>query len=309
MLTPRGIAVALAGVAMWVAARILGSPGLETVAIGLAAAAVHRRRVRPLGRRSTIHVQRHLSEPRVAPGTRVTVRLDVAQRRRRQAVVPAARGPAAGRARPARARGRRRRRRARSQRVSYTIVPHARGRYVIGPLAVDRTDAFGLTRRRVLLDGRDELLVTPGGRGPPCAGRVDERHEHRQRARAPAAAHRRGVLHDARLPGGRRPPPDPLALGRADRRADDPPGRGVAPGGRADLPRQPRVDARAGARRRRSSAPCRTRRASARCSPATASRCGSARTRPPITAVDEEAFLDLLAGAARTGAGGRSAAC
>ena len=28
-------------------------------------------------------------------------------------------------------------------------------------MAVDRTDAFGLTRRRVLLDGRDELLVTP----------------------------------------------------------------------------------------------------------------------------------------------------
>jgi uncharacterized protein (DUF58 family) len=32
---------------------------------------------------------------------------------------------------------------------------------MIGPMAVDRTDAFGLTRRRVLLDGRDELLVTP----------------------------------------------------------------------------------------------------------------------------------------------------
>jgi uncharacterized protein (DUF58 family) len=45
--------------------------------------------------------------------------------------------------------------------VTYTIVPQARGRYGIGPLAIDRTDAFGLTRRRVVLEGRDELLVTP----------------------------------------------------------------------------------------------------------------------------------------------------
>ena len=36
MLTPRGISVAVAGVAMWLAARILGSPGLEIVGIGLA---------------------------------------------------------------------------------------------------------------------------------------------------------------------------------------------------------------------------------------------------------------------------------
>ena len=57
MLTPRGISVAVAGVGMWVAARFLGSPGLEIVAIGLAAAAVHRRRVRALERRarSTCH--------------------------------------------------------------------------------------------------------------------------------------------------------------------------------------------------------------------------------------------------------------
>ena len=80
MLTPRGITVALAGVGMWVAARILGSPGLETVAIGLLLLPFIAGAVRPLGTR-TIQVQRHLSEPRVAPGTRVTVRLDVDARR------------------------------------------------------------------------------------------------------------------------------------------------------------------------------------------------------------------------------------
>jgi uncharacterized protein (DUF58 family) len=159
MLTPRGIAVALAGVGMWVAARILGSPGLETVSIGLLLLPFIAGAFVRWGTR-TIHVQRHLSEPRVAPGTRVTVRLDVTHEgaakpsfllledRLPPALGRPARVVVAGSARAL-------------QRVSYTIVPHARGRYVIGPMAVDRTDAFGLTRRRVLLDGRDELLVTP----------------------------------------------------------------------------------------------------------------------------------------------------
>ena len=159
MLTPRGIAVALAGVGMWVAARILGSPGLETVAIGLLLLPFIAGAFVRWGTR-TIHVQRHLSEPRVAPGTRVTVRLDVTHEgpakpsfllledRLPPVLGRPARVVVAGSARAL-------------QRVSYTIVPHARGRYVIGPMAVDRTDAFGLTRRRVLLDGRDELLVTP----------------------------------------------------------------------------------------------------------------------------------------------------
>ena len=247
MLTPRGIAVALAGVGMWVAARILGSPGLETVAIGLLLLPFIAGGVRPLG---DAHDPRATPPVRAARGARYPCDRPARRDARRppQALVPVARGPAAGRpsaglralvvAGSARA----------LQRVSYTVVPHARGRYVIGPMAVDRTDAFGLTRRRVLLDGRDELLVTPEVEDlrAPAEPRASQ---HRQRAGAPAAAQRRGVLHDARLRGRRRPPPDPLALGRADRHADDPPGRGVPPGGRADLPRQPRVDARARARR------------------------------------------------------------
>jgi uncharacterized protein (DUF58 family) len=159
MLTPRGVAVALSGVGMWVAARILGSPGLETVAVGLLLLPFIATLFVRWGTR-TIDVHRHLSEPRVSPGTRVTVRLDVSHEgaakpsfllledRLPPSLGRPARVVVAGSARAL-------------QHVSYTIVPHARGRYAIGPMAVDRTDAFGLTRRRVLLDGRDELLVTP----------------------------------------------------------------------------------------------------------------------------------------------------
>ncbi|MDP9119545.1 MAG: hypothetical protein M3M93_04595, partial [Actinomycetota bacterium] len=37
MLAGRGVAVFVTGLAMWLAARLLGSPGLEVVAIGIAA--------------------------------------------------------------------------------------------------------------------------------------------------------------------------------------------------------------------------------------------------------------------------------
>ena len=76
MLTPRGITVAVAGVAMWVCARFLGSPGLEVVAIGLAALPFVAGLFLRWSHRS-ITATRHLSEARVNPGTRVTVRLDV----------------------------------------------------------------------------------------------------------------------------------------------------------------------------------------------------------------------------------------
>ncbi len=160
MLTPRGITVAVAGVGMWFFARILGSPGLEVIGIGLALlpaiAGVYLRWTdRP------VQVSRHLSQARVAPGTRVTIRLDVENRAPTSTsflLLEDRLPPALGR--PARLvvtgvgpRG--------TQRASYSIVPQARGRYGIGPLMVDRTDAFGLTRRRVVLDEREELLVTP----------------------------------------------------------------------------------------------------------------------------------------------------
>jgi len=160
MLTPRGITVAVAGIVMWVSARFLGSPGLEVVAIGLAAlpfvAGLYLR-----WSNRTITATRHLSEARVSPGSRVTVRLDISN------PSPATTSfllledrlpPALGR--PARlvvtgvgGRG--------NQRVSYSVLPQTRGHFGIGPLTVDRTDAFGLSRRRVIVEGRDELIVTP----------------------------------------------------------------------------------------------------------------------------------------------------
>jgi len=160
MLTPRGITVAVAGIVMWVCARFLGSPGLEVVAIGLAAlpfiAGLYLR-----WSHKAITATRHLSESRVPPGTRVTVRLEIAN------PSPATTSfllledrlpPALGR--PARlvvtgvgGRG--------VQRVSYTVLPQLRGHFGIGPLTVDRSDAFGLSRRRVVVEGRDELIVTP----------------------------------------------------------------------------------------------------------------------------------------------------
>jgi uncharacterized protein (DUF58 family) len=160
MLTPRGITVAVAGIVMWVSARFLGSPGLEVVAIGLAALPFVAGLFLRWSNRS-IAATRHLSESRVTPGTRVTVRLDIANPSPSTTsflLLEDRLPPALGR--PARlvvtgvgGRG--------TQRVSYTVLPQTRGHFGIGPLVVDRTDAFGLSRRRVVVEGRDELIVTP----------------------------------------------------------------------------------------------------------------------------------------------------
>jgi len=40
-------------------------------------------------------------------------------------------------------------------------VPQSRGRYLLGPLVVDVSDPFALTRLRLEFPERDELLVTP----------------------------------------------------------------------------------------------------------------------------------------------------
>ena len=47
------------------------------------------------------------------------------------------------------------------QRVRYSIAPHQRGRYVLGPLTADLSDPFALTKLRVEFDERDELVVAP----------------------------------------------------------------------------------------------------------------------------------------------------
>ena len=160
MPTGRGVAVFLAGLGMWVAARLVGSPGMEVVAVGIATL--------PFVAGGVVRwthphfvIRRRLSDLRVDPGTRVTVELDVVNRTNAPASflliedqLPASLG------RPARmvvtGIGARK-----TQTVGYTVLPRTRGRFRIGPLAIDATDPFALTRKRLQFDERDELIVTP----------------------------------------------------------------------------------------------------------------------------------------------------
>lgn len=156
----RGIAVFSAGLAMWVAARIIGSPGLEVIALGLASlppiAAIFVRRGR-----ERLAVRRRLSDVRVAPGTRVIVHIEVENRSASETSfllvedrLPSTLG------RPARlvvsgVPGHR------TQQSSYAILPQVRGRYHLGPLTVDVTDPFALVRQRLEFESREELVVVP----------------------------------------------------------------------------------------------------------------------------------------------------
>ena len=160
MLAGRGVAVFATGLAMWVAARLLGSPGLEVVAIGIAvlpllAAWATKRSARK------ILIRRRLSDVRVAPGSRVQVTLELENASPiptsfllLEDRLPTPLGRAArlvmGGIDPST-----------RERATYTLVPQTRGRYTIGPLAVDVSDPFALTRLRLEFDEREELLVTP----------------------------------------------------------------------------------------------------------------------------------------------------
>ncbi len=156
----RGVIVLAAGLGLWVVARIAGSPTLHIVAVGIAvlpiAAAAFTR-----WSRQRLRVRRRLSDQRIQPGRRVTVELEIENES------PASTsflllqdGIPPGLGRPARlvltgiaARG--------VARASYSLVAQSRGRFALGPLAVDVSDPFALTRSRVEFSGRDELVVTP----------------------------------------------------------------------------------------------------------------------------------------------------
>jgi uncharacterized protein (DUF58 family) len=160
MLTPRGVSLSLAGVGLWVAARVIGSPGVEVIGVGLMALPFLAGFLIRTSRRDIVF-ERRLSDGRVRPGQRVQVRV-----RARNLSVGAAplllledRLPSPL-GRPARLvitdlRG------ATERTVSYQVTPEIRGHYGIGPLTVDTTDPFGLARGRIVVDGRDELIVMP----------------------------------------------------------------------------------------------------------------------------------------------------
>jgi uncharacterized protein (DUF58 family) len=160
MLTRRGTSVSLAGVATWFVARLIGSPGVEVVGIGLAVLPFFAGLV-VRGARRDLRVDRRLSDTRIPPGRRVRIDLHVRNLSTRTAPLllfedhlPTTLG------RPARLvvsdlRGRS------DRTVSYTVLPQSRGYYGIGPLSIDTTDPFGLARVRVRLGEREELVVLP----------------------------------------------------------------------------------------------------------------------------------------------------
>jgi uncharacterized protein (DUF58 family) len=156
----RGVLVFAAGIGLWAAARFAGSPTLHMIAVGLVvlpfvAAAFAR------WSRQRLRVRRRLSEARVRPGQRITVDLEV------ENLSPAPtsfllledRLPAAlGRSARLVLTGLTPRSK---QRVTYTVAPQRRGRYLLGPVSIDLSDPFALTKLQVEFDDRDELLVTP----------------------------------------------------------------------------------------------------------------------------------------------------
>ncbi len=156
----RGVLVFAAGLGLWLAARVTGSPTIHMIAVGLVvlpfAAALLAR-----WSRLRLRVRRRLSDTRVRPGQRVTVDLEVENQSAAptsflllEDEVPSALGRSA-RLVIAGIRGRTK------QHVSYTLAPQRRGRYTLGPLAIDLSDPFVLTKVRIELDEREELVVTP----------------------------------------------------------------------------------------------------------------------------------------------------
>jgi len=160
MLTPRGVSLSLTGAVMWGAARLIGSPGVEVVALGLIALPFLAGMAIRHGRRDIV-VRRHLSNARIRPGQRLTVSLHLRNLSPSAAplllledLLPPALGRAA-RLVVSDLRGHT------DRTVSYSALPQARGRYAVGPATLDTTDPFGLARVRVRMDDRDELIVTP----------------------------------------------------------------------------------------------------------------------------------------------------
>jgi uncharacterized protein (DUF58 family) len=156
----RGLVVFAAGVSMWIAARLLGSPALEVVGFGLTCLPFLAAAYVRMGKQQ-VALRRRLSEGRVQPGTRVTVTIDVENRSGGPTsflLVEDRLPPALGR--PARLVVSGVQRHA-VEHVSYTVLPQSRGRFRLGPLSVDVSDPFALTRQRIEFDLRDELLVIP----------------------------------------------------------------------------------------------------------------------------------------------------
>jgi len=156
----RGLVVFGGGIALWLAARAIGSPDLHMVAVGVAilpfASALFVR-----WSRARLSVTRRLSHTKVQPGQRITVKLEVenaALATTSFILVEDQLPPTLGRSArlvlsgiPGR----------NSQQVSYSLVCRSRGRFSIGPLRMDLSDPFALTKVRMEFGERDDLVVYP----------------------------------------------------------------------------------------------------------------------------------------------------
>jgi uncharacterized protein (DUF58 family) len=156
----RGVLVFAAGIALWAAGRVLGSSTLHMIAVGLV--------VLPFGAalfarwsRHRLRIRRRLSDARIQPGQRVFVELEVENQSPTQTSfllvedrLPAAFGRSA-RLVIASLQAKDR------QRVRYALTPRQRGRYTLGPLSVDLSDPFALTKVRIEFDEREDLVVAP----------------------------------------------------------------------------------------------------------------------------------------------------
>ncbi len=154
MPSPRGVLVLCSGIGLWIAARLVGSPTIHIVAVGLV--------LLPLAsillaRRSgqRLAVRRRISDVRVPPGRRVTVDVEVENLSPTSTsfllvedrIPPALGAPArlVLTGIPAHSR----------QHVTYAFTPRARGRFSFGPLTIDASDpvrahatALGVHRSR-----------------------------------------------------------------------------------------------------------------------------------------------------------------
>jgi uncharacterized protein (DUF58 family) len=153
MLAGRGVTVFVTGIAMWFAARLLGSPGLEVIAIGITALPLIASFAAKRGAQR-ISVRRRLSDVRISPGSRVTVTLDVENRSPiptsfllLEDRLPTPLGRAARLVIGGIRAGKR-------EEATYTLVPQSRGRYLLGPLVIDVSDPFALSRVRLEFDER-----------------------------------------------------------------------------------------------------------------------------------------------------------
>lgn len=160
MLTIRGWAVALTGLALLVVARVFGSGPVEQFGFALLVLPLIALAVVRLGKHD-LQVTRRTSPERVRAGSKVRVSLEIRNRGRGPAplLLLEDRVPSdvAGRARFAlhgvEPKGRRV--------ATYELRPPRRGHYEVGPLTLTSTDPFGLARLESAAAPKASILVHP----------------------------------------------------------------------------------------------------------------------------------------------------